>query len=184
MEKNAFTAGVVPGGLTTSKEIKILICYLLSVAGEPVGHTLILYALSKEGLVNYFECADAINDLLESGSIEQTDNAYLLNAVGRDIADNLFEEVPRTIRERAETLLDEGLRMQKNRSQHRTEIHRHENGYIVKCSFSGGFSDLFTMELYAPNRRHALCIERNFIMSGEQLIRSVIEQLTAENEEG
>ncbi|MCL2539247.1 MAG: DUF4364 family protein [Oscillospiraceae bacterium] len=183
MDKKAFSAGVVPGGLTTSKEIKILICYLLLVVGEPVSHPLLLYTLSKEGLVNYFECADAIGELLESGGIEQADDVYSLTAVGRNIAENLFSSVPLSIREQALEQIDENLRMQKNRRQHRTEIHKTENGYTIRCTLSDDISDLFTMELYAPSRRHALCIERNFIMNGEQLIRSVIEQLTADSAE-
>jgi len=183
LDKKAFLAGVVPGGLTKSKEIKILICYLLSAVGEPVSHSLLLFTLSKEGLVNYFECADAIGELLESGGIELDDDMYILTDTGRNIADNLFQSVPVSIRERALAQMDDSLKLQKNRGQHRTKIRKVESGYLVRCSLSDDFSELFTMELYAPSRRHALCIERNFIVHGEQLIRSVIEQLTADTGE-
>ena len=36
MAGNAFTAGVKPGGLTTSTEIRILLCYLIQHAGTPL----------------------------------------------------------------------------------------------------------------------------------------------------
>lgn len=48
---DAFTAGVRPGGLTDSTEIRLLLCYLVKNAG-PI--TRIENALMEEQLVNYF----------------------------------------------------------------------------------------------------------------------------------
>ena len=36
MSNQAFTGGVRPGGLTTSTEIRILLCYLLKSIGIPL----------------------------------------------------------------------------------------------------------------------------------------------------
>lgn len=53
---DAFTAGVRPGGLTDSTEIRLLLCYLVKNAG-PITRTEIENALMEEQLVNYFETA-------------------------------------------------------------------------------------------------------------------------------
>lgn len=55
MAGNAFTAGVKPGGLTTSTEIRILLCYLIQHAGTPLSQGELETALLGEELVNYFE---------------------------------------------------------------------------------------------------------------------------------
>ena len=47
---DAFTAGVRPGGLTDSTEIRLLLCYLVKNAG-PITRTEIENALMEEQLV-------------------------------------------------------------------------------------------------------------------------------------
>ena len=55
---DAFTAGVRPGGLTNSTEIRLLLCYLVKNAG-PITRTEIENALMEEALVNYLRSAPA-----------------------------------------------------------------------------------------------------------------------------
>ena len=49
---DAFTAGVRPGGLTNSTEIRLLLCYLVKNAG-PITRTEIENALMEEALLAY-----------------------------------------------------------------------------------------------------------------------------------
>ena len=72
MAGNAFTAGVKPGGLTTSTEIRILLCYLIQHAGTPLSQGELETALLGEELVNYFELASNLSDLLEQGFARKT----------------------------------------------------------------------------------------------------------------
>ena len=58
----AFTAGVRPGGLTDDTQIRMLLCYLVKVAG-PVKRETMQGALLQEQLVNYFEFADALAEV-------------------------------------------------------------------------------------------------------------------------
>ena len=58
----AFTAGVRPGGLTDDTHIRMLLCYLVKVAG-PVKRETMQGALLQEQLVNYFEFADALAEV-------------------------------------------------------------------------------------------------------------------------
>ena len=75
LDLNAFTAGVEPGGLTHGYEIKILVCYLLGQIGTGMTFTQISDALLHRGLVNYFELANALSDLTESGHLTCEDCA-------------------------------------------------------------------------------------------------------------
>ena len=54
MPNDAFTEGIVPGGLTSHSEVKILCCYLLNIQNKPVPQDVLVSAVSKDGLVNYF----------------------------------------------------------------------------------------------------------------------------------
>ena len=59
---DAFTAGVRPGGLTNSTEIRLLLCYLVKNAG-PITRAEIENALMEEALVNYFEIGSCLDDI-------------------------------------------------------------------------------------------------------------------------
>lgn len=61
---DAFTAGVRPGGLTDSTEIRLLLCYLVKNAG-PITRTEIENALMEEALVNYFEIGSCLDDITQ-----------------------------------------------------------------------------------------------------------------------
>ena len=63
MAGNAFTAGVKPGGLNSSTEIRILLCYLIKIAASPLTGEELEAALLNEALVNYFEFAACLSDL-------------------------------------------------------------------------------------------------------------------------
>ena len=66
---DAFTAGVRPGGLTSSTEIRLLLCYLVKNAG-PITRQEIENALMEEALVNYFEIGSCLDDITKQ---ERTD---------------------------------------------------------------------------------------------------------------
>ena len=86
MAGNAFTAGVKPGGLTTSTEIRILLCYLIQHAGTPLSQGELETALLGEELVNYFELASNLSDLLEQGFVREENGRYTILPAGADIA--------------------------------------------------------------------------------------------------
>ena len=82
MAGNAFTAGVKPGGLTTSTEIRILLCYLIQHAGTPLSQGELETALLGEELVNYFELASNLSDLLEQGFVREENGRYTILPAG------------------------------------------------------------------------------------------------------
>lgn len=183
MDNNAFTAGVVPGGLTTHREIKILICCILATLDAPFRHDMLLDALTMEGLVNYFEAADAISDLIELGHICEIDGRYVITSTGRQISDALTSDVPLTVRERALSKSARLFRRQVNLEQHHVDIIQREDGFIVRGTISDFGSELFAVEVYAPNRLHAENIRDNFVDKGADIMRDALSRLVVPAEE-
>lgn len=182
MDKNTFTAGVVPGGLTDHTEIKIMICYVLTELDAPIAHDDLLEALTGKGYANYFECANALSDLLETKHVYQDlDNGYCVLDSGRKIAQTLIDDVPITIRERVLLSAKELARTTRNRKSHKVSIIEVESGYKVRCSvhdFSG--NELFSVELDAPTRSMAQRIRENFVAKAEDVMRFCITTLIDE----
>ena len=88
-ENAAFSAGVRFGGLTDRTEIKILICYLLSNAKQPLSGQHIIDTLIGQQLVNYFELQDALSHLTEQNIISEDNGIYTISDEGRDISRQL-----------------------------------------------------------------------------------------------
>ena len=72
---DAFTAGVRPGGLTDSTEIRLLLCYLVKNAG-PITRTEIENALMEEQLVNYFEIGSCLDDITRQQLVTLKEDRY------------------------------------------------------------------------------------------------------------
>ncbi len=183
MENRAFTAGVVPGGLTTHREIKILICCILATLDAPFRHDMLLDALTMEGMVNYFEAADAISELINAGHVSELDGRYVITSTGREIAELLRTDVPLTVREKVLAKAARLFRRQVNLEQHHVEIMPREDGFIVRGSISDFGSELFAVEVYAPNRLHAENIRDNFIDKGADIMRDALSRLVVPAEE-
>ena len=77
---DAFTAGVRPGGLTSSTEIRLLLCYLVKNAG-PIARQEIENALMEEALVNYFEIGSCLDDITRQQLVTVQDNVYSLSLI-------------------------------------------------------------------------------------------------------
>lgn len=124
MAGNAFTAGVKPGGLTTSTEIRILLCYLIQHAGTPLSQGELETALLGEELVNYFELASNLSNLLEQGFVREENGRYTILPAGADIAEALADDVPRSVRDAAVRATLAAQQFARKEAQHHAQIDR------------------------------------------------------------
>ena len=72
--QDAFSAGVEPGGLYTSQEIKILICYMLLGVGEPMERQMVTELIAGNGMANFFETAAAVDELARQGHLTEKES--------------------------------------------------------------------------------------------------------------
>ena len=88
--EETFTAGIRPGGLTEGREIRILVCHILSELSEPMSFDEMTEAILSDGTANYFEFADALAELRETGCIvsfktEAGINEYTVTEKGKEL---------------------------------------------------------------------------------------------------
>lgn len=152
MPQDTFTAGVIPGGLTAASEIKILICHVLCEIKLPISREDLLDAIAGHGYANYFESADAIADLLDTGHIAQDAQGMLLPApLGREAAALLSSDVALTVRERVVKQALIYARRSSNQNANQARISKLEGGgYRLHCSVSDKEGEIFALDLLAP----------------------------------
>ena len=158
----AFTAGVRPGGLTDDTQIRMLLCYLVKVAG-PVKRETMQGALLQEQLVNYFEFADALAEVEKQQLVTvDEDGRYTITRRGTTVADTLAYDLPRTVRE----------------SAIRAVVQEKDGQFSVVCSIADMGSDVFRMELAMPDKLTAEMIKNNFIAHGSDIFPKLLNALT------
>ncbi|MBP0986440.1 MAG: DUF4364 family protein [Oscillospiraceae bacterium] len=182
MPNDAFTEGIVPGGLTSHSEVKILCCYLLNIQNKPVPQDVLVSAVSKDGLVNYFELVSALTELTDSGQIILEDGCYRISDSGRQIAVMLSGDLPFSVRSKAGDSLRYLAEHERKSHDNKVEIKKTDTGYEVLCSISDSSDGpLYSLSVYVPSLKAANTVRDNFIDKAEQLLRYDLSLLTGED---
>ena len=177
----AFTAGVRPGGLTDDTQIRMLLCYLVKVAG-PVKRETMQGALLQEQLVNYFEFADALAEVEKQQLVTvDEDGRYTITRRGTTVADTLAYDLPRSVRERAVAAVLRSQTWARKEAEYSARITEKADGHCtVRCTVKGLDSELFCLELGAPDRLSAELVKKQFILKGNEIYQLLINKLTEE----
>lgn len=184
-EYDAIDAGIDPGGLRKRSNVRLLICYIIDSVKKPIKKDLVITAMQKNGIANYFEILDAFNDLVSKQNIVITDEEQELCTVSRSgklIASNLSDELPLTIRERAMSSVMELLMQERNEVENVVSINKIKSGYMVDCHVTGEESDLFSFQLYVPDSKQARLVKKNFQSNAEMIYKTMIAAITNNSE--
>ena len=107
MAFDTFDEGINPGGMRSKNEIKTLICYLYNSVKENIDKGIVIQAILKQGLANYFETSSAFDDLVTNGNLVPADDehkTYALTENGVEIANSLTAFL-RTLSKKRHTLV-------------------------------------------------------------------------------
>lgn len=181
MEKNASGAGVARGGLFSTSEIKILICYILSAIDEPVPVDMLANVLHYEGLANAFEVSDAVVSLSQSGQIVATDPSeqiYRITDSGRSTASTLKSSLSSVVKERAYLAVMKMFAKFKNAKDNLFEITRENGATYLSCSAIDNGKAFLTVKLLLTDEDQAGFIREKFLENPSAIYSKIIEMLT------
>ena len=183
MAFDTFDEGIVPGGMRSKYEIRILICYLLNSIKEPVSKEIIVDSICEESLANYFETSSCFDDLIEKGNIieEGSDGdikTYTVSENGVMIANQLDTILAYTVKEKAYDCAINLLAQKKKERENSVEIVKTDMGYNVNCKISGGNLDLLSFSIFAPDMPQAQIIKKNFYDNPTNFYKVILAMLT------
>ena len=185
MAFDTFDEGINLGGMRSKNEIKTLICYLYNSVKENIDKGIIIQAILKQGLANYFETSSAFDDLVMNGNLIPADDehkTYSLTEKGAEIAKQLDSTVAYTIKEKAYACAVKLLAEKKKEIAIRVNIFKNDNGFTVECSVSGGDMDLMKLNIYAPEMEQALILKKNFLDNPNKAYKVMLALLTKDKE--
>ena len=181
-----FDEGIAPGGMRTKSEIRTLICYLFNTVKEPMSKDIIIDAISKDSLANYFETSSCFDDLIANEviiPIEGEDKKlFTVSDKGRMIASELETTVAYSVKEKAYLCATKLLVQRKKERENKVEINKTEFGYDVTCKISGGELDLLSFTLFVPDLEQALLLKKNFYDNPTTIYKVMIALLTKDKD--
>lgn len=182
MEKDAVSAGVSEyGGLFTTAEVRILICYILSTINQPVPGNLLANTLHYEGIANCFEVNDSIAYLHKNGQlklIDEKEDTYIATESGKNIADTLKTLLSMTTKERAYNAATNMLSRFKNAKETDIKISREGEKTFITCSAIDDDTPFMSVKLLACDEDQALFIKEKFLADPTKIYSSIIDLLT------
>lgn len=178
MQENSFFEGVKPGGLTTSTEIRILLCYLLESVNAPVSRSQLEDVLLGQELVNYFVMAQSLSQLKEQGLIDGNDDGYTITDAGRTVGKTLAADLPRTVRDTAVRGVILAQQYAAKKAAHQAEIVPDNAGFTVRCRIEDVTGPLFSLGLYMPDTLSAQAVKDKFVNKGDAVYKLLLAALT------
>lgn len=185
MAFDTFAEGINLGGMRSKNEIKTLICYLYNSVKENMDKGIVIQAILKQGLANYFETSSAFDDLVMNGNLIPADDGhktYSLTKNGAEIAKQLDSTVAYTIKEKAYACAVKLLAEKKKEIENKVNIMKNDNGFTVECSVSGGDMELMKLDIYAPEMEQALILKKNFLDNPKKAYKIMLALLTKDKE--
>ena len=182
MEKDAVSAGVNnAGGLFSTAEVRILICYILSSLDEAVPGKLLADTLHYEGIANCFEVNDSIAHLVKNGQlkiVDETEDTYIITKSGKYVADTLKTTLSLTVKQRAYDAAYKMLARFKNAKETDIKISREGDKTFITCSAMDGETPFMTVKMLACDEDQALHIKEKFLSDPTKIYSSIIDLLT------
>lgn len=182
MEKDAIPAGVNKiGGLFSTAEIKILVCYILSTIDEPIPGNMLCEVLHHEGIANIFEVSDALAKLTDSGHLKELDDedgAFIITDIGRDAAATLRSSLGLTVKERAYNAVLKMLGKFKNAKQTDFKITKEDDRVFLTCSAIDNGKPFMSIKMLVADEDHASFVREKFLTNTSEIYSTLIEMLT------
>lgn len=183
MEFDAVSAGVSPGGLVNSSEIKVLICYILKYVKEPVPVKRLCEELFYEGIANNFEVSDCIESLIKNGNIicvDEAEQTYTTTESGNNIADTLKSTVPLTVRDKACRSTLKMIAEIRNAKETDISINRSGDNTFITCTALDNGNKLMSVQLLVADETQAVSIKKQFLKNPSKIYSKIIELFTEE----
>ena len=183
MERDAVAAGVSPiGGLFSTMEIRVLICYLLASLNEPIPGRMLAEMLHYEGIANVFEVNDSIAKMCERGLIkvyDEKEDTYIVTEKGKEVSDTLKTSLSLTVRERAYNCTIKMVSRFKNIKETDIKITREDGNTYVTCSTVDKNIPFMSIKLLVTDEGQAMTIKENFLENPSAIFSKVIEMMTS-----
>lgn len=177
---DAFMGGVQDGGLRSTLEIHMLICYLVANVGSRMTAEVIAETVVEGEIANYFETASALQSLIDRGLIIKDNRGYLTASDKcKEYIGLVEKELPRTVRTRALELASKLAVRRKFEKENGAEIKEKDGNFFVTLHLkSEADFDVMTLTLLAASNDEAQEIKDRFFDDPITVYNEIMKRLS------
>ena len=155
-------------------DIKLLVLYIMDRVAAPIDFaTLTDLALCDSG-VDYFQFAEAVAELLESGHLMQDGEFYAVTDKGRRTCAAGESSLSSVIRRRCDQRLAPLNQALKRKAQVRAELRLQSGGYDVCLMMDDDQGSLFSLTLLAPTKEDGQRIADQFLRHPDRIYNGIL----------
>lgn len=156
----------IVGGLNNVPDVKIMVLYILNYAGTPLSKDNINRIALSDGLVQYFDLCQAIDEALLTGLIDvvrsDTPDILRITEVGKQTLSMFEKALPHSIMRKNQTALLNMLADIERERSIKSEIVKKNSGYEAVCTLVDGEDILLEYRLFVPTQIQAQMIVDQF----------------------
>lgn len=185
----------MPSPLREKNEIKIFILFLLDKIGYPLDYNTIGSIVVQDGIVRFFDFADAFYELVDAGHVVRAENdgeqlslheenesneKFRITDTGREVAHVLGENLMVTVREQGTRSALRHLSLQSLGAAVDQNYEPLGDGYLYHCSIKDKKGDVLAVDLRVDDRRMLDRILQNFADKPEIIYRGILALLSGD----
>ena len=186
---DAFPVDDTVGGIRSTEKIRIIICYILKNVDSPLTRDNIQSALYDNGIANYFEISQAIDNLIDVGAVEISNNCLVLNRKGEQIARDLNDELSLFIKNKAVRATKLTAIYEKRKKENAVSVVKvDDKKYRLDITLLSGQAEeentdeLIKVSVSATDYLQAETMKTTFLNNPVRLYENIIEALTEDSE--
>ena len=164
-------------------DTKFLILYIMARVAAPIDFpTLTDLTMIDEG-VDYFEFAEAVSELVETGHLTHQLDLYAITDKGRKNGSVCETSLPYSVRTKCSGKLAKLNAVLRRDAQVRTEVIAREDGTdMLRLALNDDTGNLLTLELFCPSREQAENLAAGFRSRPEHIYNGILDLLLLESE--
>ena len=163
-------------------DIKILILFIMRRLPAAVNAAALTELIFCDDGIGYFDYAESLAELVETGHVQVTHGGYLLTEKGDRNGETLEDSIPYSVRVKAEERLAPVAAAMRRAAMIEAAHSRQEDGCRVELGLSDGLGDIIRLRLLCSGEEQAALIERNFRADAEDFYHRIIEMLSSTGE--
>lgn len=186
---DAFPVDETTGGLRSTEKIRIIICYILLNTSAPLSREDMLSALYDNGIANYFEISQAIDNLLDVGAVHIADGILCLDEKGVKISKELEDELSVYIKNKAVKAAKLTAVFEKRKRENDISVIKlGDRNYRLDITLHSGLDGekdndrILDVSVYITDKLQAESMKNTFLNNPVKLYEKVIEALTEDCE--
>ena len=159
-------------------DIKILILYILSRCRFPADSDQLSEMVMCDDGISYFDYAECLDELIDSGHIELSEGKYVITEKGRNNGLVTESSVPFSVRKKATQETNRFNSAEARRSKIVTEVTpAADGGFDLHLSLSDGVAQIMDVRLYADDKKQADMLISGFRRRAEAAYNAFIQTL-------